>query len=311
MSKETGAVALQKARKTKDWNLVAFKALFLFPAVFMLLFYMYYPIEETFRLSLTTTKGLGTSSFVGLINYQKLWQDEEFISGFFTVLKWAFFSVLIQIPLAFFVAFSLVVFVNRINKNLRAIYYLANVLPSAITAMLGRLVFAPRHGLLNSLATALNWQWLAEIDFLGNVNIVFWSIFAVATWAYTGFSTIYLMANIEQIPMEIREAAELDGANKWQYAWHVVIPMVALPLRILAILATVGSLKLFELPWLLTRGGPGYTSSTLGIVLYKKGFLNYQYGRASAVGVTIFLMALTFTIIQFSLQYTSGSGDQA
>jgi ABC-type sugar transport system permease subunit len=100
--------------------------------------------------------------------------------------------------------------------------------------------------------------------------------------------------------MEIREAAFLDGANKWQYAWRVVIPMVSLPLRILAILATVGSMKLFELPFLMTRGGPGYTTATLGIVLYKRGFLQFQYGRASAVGVSIFLLSLVFTIIQFS-----------
>ncbi len=287
-------------RKTRDWNRTIFKVLLLSPAVGFLLFYMYYPIEETFRLSFTNSKALGATSYIGLQNYIRLLGDEEYVTGFFNVIKWAVASVAIQIPLCFFVAFSLVVYANRINRSLRAIYYLANVLPSAITAMLGQFIFAPGYGVLNSLADALGWQWLGSIDFLGNVNIVFWSVFAVATWAYTGFGTVYMMANIEQIPMEIREAAYLDGANRWQYMWRVVIPMVSLPLRILAILATVGSMKLFELPFLMTTGGPGYTTATLGIVLYKRGFLQFQYGRASAVGVTIFLLSLVFTIIQFS-----------
>jgi ABC-type sugar transport system permease subunit len=153
-----------------------------------------------------------------------------------------------------------------------------------------------------TLSEKFNWQWLGRIDFLGDTNIVFWSIFAVATWAYTGFGIVYLMANIEQIPMEIREAAELDGANKWQYARYIALPMVSYPIRILAIISTVGSLKLFDLPWLLTSGGPGYSTTTLVIALYKQGFVNWQYGRASAIGVIIFLLALFFAVFQFSMQ---------
>jgi raffinose/stachyose/melibiose transport system permease protein len=302
MSQVAATAAIPVRKKKRDWERIVFMTLFLTPAVGLLLFYMYYPIEETFRLSFTNSKAIGAVDYIGLENYRRLFSDAEYRQGLINVLKWAIASVCIQIPLAFFVAYSLVVFANRINRGLRAIYYLANVLPSAITAMLGQFIFAPGFGVMNSLADALGWQWLADIDFLGNVNIAFWSIFAVATWAYVGFGTIYMMANIEQIPMEIREAAYLDGANRWQYAWRIVIPMVSLPLRILAILATVGSMKIFELPWLMTTGGPGYTTTTLGIVLYKKGFQQFLYGRASAVGVTIFLLSLVFTIVQFSTQ---------
>lgn len=306
MSDIASMVAVGKRAKKRDWDRIAFMALLLAPAVGLLLFYMYYPIEETFRLSLTNSKAIGAVNYIGFENYRRLLSDPEYTQGFYNVIKWAVASVCIQVPLAFFVAFSLVAYANRINRGLRAIYYLANVLPSAITAMLGQFVFAPNFGVINSFADAAGWQWLADIDFLGNVNIAFWAVFAVATWAYTGFGTIYMMANIEQIPMEIREAAYLDGANRWQYAWRIVIPMVSLPLRIMAILATVGSMKLFELPWLMTTGGPGYATTTLGIVLYKKGFQQFLYGRASAVGVTIFILALVLTVVQFSIQKGEG-----
>lgn len=292
----------KKEKKNRDWQTRLFKVIMLVPAVAFLVIFMYYPIEETFRLSMTRSTGLGPTVFVGFQNYIRLFQTEEFLIGLKNVIIWAFWSVVIQIPLAFFIAFSLSVYKNKITKPLRVIYYLANVLPSAITAMLGRFVFAPRHGVISSLANKFNWQWLGRIDFLGNPDLAFWSIFAVATWAYSGFNIVYLMANIEQIPKDIQEAAQLDGATPWQYARHIVIPMTSYALRIVSILCIVGSMKLFDLPWLMTTGGPGYATSTLGIVLYKYGFVNWQYGRAAAVGVVIFLLSLVFTILQFSLQ---------
>ena len=125
---------------------------------------------------------------------------------------------------------------------------------------------------------------------------------ALATWAYLGFGIVYLMANIEQIPAELQEAAMIDGANRWQYARYVVIPQISYALRVQAILCTVGSLKLFDLPYMVTAGGPVNATVTLGITLYREGFLNWQYGKAAAIGVVIFLLSLVFTVIQFSLQ---------
>lgn len=293
--------------KKRDWSGVAFQAAFLLPALVFLATFMYYPIEETFRLSLMRASGLGDTVYIGFENYIRLLGDAEFRAGFVNVLRWAFWSVVIQIPFSFFIAFSLTAYRNSVVRRLRAIYYLANILPSAVTAMLGRFIFAPRYGVIATLAALLNWTWLSRIDFLGDARLSFWSIFGVATWAYTGFGIVYLMANIEQIPRDLREAAELDGANRWQYARYIVIPAVSYPIRILAILSTVGSLKLFDLPYLLTQGGPGYATTTLGIILYKQGFTNWQYGRAAAIGVVIFLLSLVFTIALFSMQRKEGS----
>ncbi|MGE5583422.1 MAG: carbohydrate ABC transporter permease [Bacillota bacterium] len=267
---------------------------------------MYYPIEQTFRLSLMRSTGLGDAVFTGFDNYIRLFNNEEFRAGLINVFTWAFWSVVIQIPLAFFIAFSLSAYRNRATETLRAVYYLASILPSAIVAMLGRFVFAPNFGIIASLSAKLKWTWLAKIDFLGNPKLAFWSVFAVATWAYSGFYIVYLMANIEQIPMEIREASQLDGANRWQYARYVVMPMITYPISIIAILCIVGSLKLFDLPYLLTKGGPGDATKTLGIILYQQGFVNWQYGKAAAVGVIIFLLSLIFTVAQFTWQRKEG-----
>lgn len=296
----------KREKKKRDWNSIIFQAIFLLPAIAFLLVFMYYPIEETFRISLTRSVGLGDADFIGFQNYSRLFASTEFRAGFMNVLAWAFWSIVIQIPLAFFIAFSLTAYRNRLTGTLRAVYYLASVMPSAIVAMLGRFIFAPRFGVIASLAEALNWTWLGRIDFLGNPDIAFWSVFAVATWTYTGFPIVYFMANIEQIPMEIRESAQLDGATQGQYARYIVIPWVSYAIRIVAIISTVGSLKLFDLPWLITSGGPVHATTTLAIILYKQGFVNWQYGRAAAVGVVIFLLSLIFTVAQFSIQRKGG-----
>lgn len=263
---------------------------------------MYYPIVETFRISLLRASGLGSEVYIGLQNYVQLFKNDEFRLGLIHVFQWAFWSVLIQIPLAFFIAFTCTNFKTRMIQWLRSVYYLSNVLPSAVTAMIGIFVFAPNSGAIVTLARTFGWKWLESLDFLGDPRLAFWSLFALATWAYLGFGIIYLMANIEQIPAEIIEAAMIDGANRWQYARYIVIPQVSYALRIQAILATIGSLKLFDLPNLVTSGGPVNHTVTLGITLYREGFLNWQYGKAAAIGVIIFLLSLVFTVIQFSLQ---------
>jgi raffinose/stachyose/melibiose transport system permease protein len=303
---KTFAPDLPRARRKMDWGRVAFIILMLLPAFLTLGVFMYYPIEETFRLSLNRASGLGDTEYVGLGNYRQLFANEEFIAGFVNVLLWAFWSVVVQIPLAFFVAFSLTNYKNRVTRPLRAIYYLANILPSAITAMIGSLVFGNTNGVISSLARTLKITWLMKVDFLGDMRLAFPTVFIVATWMYSGFYIVYLMARIEQIPTEIRESAHLDGADGWLYARTIVLPMVWYPLRIIAVLCIVGSMKVFDLPFLMTRGGPADATKTLGIILYNRGFRDAQYGLAAAVGVVIFALSLVFTILQFSLQRRGG-----
>jgi ABC-type sugar transport system permease subunit len=296
-------------RLIKEPGRLLFIALMLLPALALLGLFMYYPIVETFRLSFMRTTGLDDATFTGLGNYRFLFGNDEFRAGLAHGFLWAFWSPVIQLPLAFFVAYSLILYRNRTTRSLRAIYYLGNILPSTITAMLGIFIFSNTNGVLASFARRIGWTWLAKIDFLGNPSIAFWAVFFVATWMYTGFPIIYLMARMEQIPEEIREAAELDGAGGWHYARAIVLPMVSYPLRILAVLMIVGSLKLFDLPFLMTKGGPGDATKTLGIILYNQGFVNWQYGSAAAVGVVIFLLSLVFTIVQFSWQRRSGDAE--
>ncbi|HTH13123.1 MAG TPA: sugar ABC transporter permease [Spirochaetia bacterium] len=295
------------ASRSRDRRRNWFVALFLLPALAFLFLFLYYPIEETFRLSLMKSTGLGAEDvFIGLDNYVKLFTNDEFQAGLAHVFGWAFWSVVIQLPFSFAIAFSLTFYKNKLTGPLKAVYYLANILPSAITALLGKFIFASNNGIITSLAHLMGLEGLANVDWFGDPNLAFWTVFIVATWTYTGFPIVFLMARIEQIAPEIREAAELDGVTGWSYAWKIVLPLMTYPLQILGVLATVGSLKLFDLPYMLTTGGPGYSTMTLGITLYRKGFIDWQYGKAAAIGVVILVLCLIFTVAQFAFQKKEG-----
>lgn len=295
-----GNVSNNKRKNDNERKLFIF--LMLLPAVLFLLAFLYYPIEETFRLSLMKSTGMDKPTFYGLGNYIKLFHDAEFHAGLIHVFQWAFLSVLIQIPIAFFIAYSVVYYKNRLTRRLRSVYYLANVLPTAIVSMLGMFIFSSATGVITTLAQKLGFQSIADIDWLGNQYLAFWTVFIVATWTYTGFPIIYLMARIEQIPNDIKEAAQLDGVTGWTYARYIVIPMCSYQIRILAILATIGSLKLFDIVQMTTKGGPGNATKTLATILYNQGFWNWKYGEAAAVGVVILILSLIFTVLQFSIK---------
>jgi raffinose/stachyose/melibiose transport system permease protein len=296
-------------KKKSDKERKLFIFLMLLPAIFFLLAFLYYPIVETFRLSLMKSTGMSKPTFYGFNNYIYLFHNDEFRAGLLHVFQWAFFSVIVQIPLAFFIAYSVVYYKNRLTRKLRSVYYLANVLPTAIVSMLGLFMFSSATGVITTLAEKIGFQSIADIDWLGNPSLAFWTVFIVATWTYTGFPIIYLMARIEQIPNEIREAALLDGVTGWTYARYIVLPLCTYQIRILAILAIIGSLKLFDIVQMMTRGGgPGWATATLGTILYNQGFRNWKYGSAAAVGVIILLLSLVFTVAQFSLKI--GSSDE-
>ncbi len=280
----------------------AFRAFMISPALLMLGVFMFYPIFETFRLSLTNSSALAEVKYVGLSNYAYLFSNADFLAGLWHAIQWAFFSVVIQVPLAFCIAYACVSLKTPLVRWLRSVYYLGNVIPVAIVCMIALFVFGPNTGAIVTLADKLGWKWLAGIDFTGSAKHAFPTLFGVATWAYIGFGIVYLMSSIDQIPAEVTEAAMIDGANRWQMARYIVLPQAGYAVRIQALLAVVGSIRLFDLPWLITVGGPGNSTTTLGIELYKQGFLNWRYGLGAAIGVVIFLLSLGFTVLQFSVK---------
>ena len=126
--------------------------------------------------------------------------------------------------------------------------------------------------------------------------IVLYTLFVVITWKYLGFGVILLLAGLQGIPAELREAAALDGASAWQTTRNVVLPLLGPTIRIWIFLSVIGSLQLFDLVWIMTLGGPANASTTMATYLVDHGFKRYEFGFGSAVAVILFIICFTFAL---------------
>jgi raffinose/stachyose/melibiose transport system permease protein len=120
---------------------------------------------------------------------------------------------------------------------------------------------------------------------------------AILTWQFFGFAMILMLAGLQGIPSELREAAQIDGATAWRATWHVTLPLLGPTIRIWLFLSIVGSLQVFDQVWIMTEGGPANASTTMVTYMYLHGFQSYNFGYGSAVAVIIFLISFIFALL--------------
>ena len=174
----------------------------------------------------------------------------------------------------------------RYESIIKAAVFLPQAIAATALAVIWKFVYAPDSniGLLNAVLGVGN---VGPISFLGDPNIVNWALIAVGTWASVGFATVILSAALKGIPAEIIEAARTDGANERQIFFRIILPMVSLPLSVLAVTLIVNVVKLFDLIYVMTNGGPGTSSRVIGYTFYVEGFQAGLFGKAAAVAVVM------------------------
>jgi raffinose/stachyose/melibiose transport system permease protein len=245
--------------------------------------------------SLYNWSGFGPlSDFTGLHNYSLALSDPVFRSAIAHNLTIAVLSVVIQLP----VSIGLALLLNRRMRGrplLRLVVFAPYVLSEATTAVIWLLMLEP-NGFVDQMLRAaglghLIHLWLADLD------IVLYTLFVVLTWKYIGFGIILLLAGLQGIPAELREAAALDGASSWQTTRRIVLPLLAPTIRIWIFLTIIGSLQLFDVVWIMTGGGPANASVTMATYLINRGFQSYEFGYASAIAVVLFIICFVFSLL--------------
>lgn len=201
-------------------------------------------------------------------------------------------SLLIQLPLSI----GLALLLNgriRGRSALRLIVFTPYVLSEAVTAVVWLSILQP-NGLFDQLLKAIGLggsihEWLAD------GNIVLYTLFAVITWKYIGFGIILMLAGLQGIPTELREAAALE-ATSWQTTRHITLPLLGPTIRIWIFLSIIGALQLFDLIWIMILGGPAGASTTMATYLMDHGFRRYQFGYGSAVAVLLSAVCFIFAL---------------
>ncbi|MEU8637258.1 sugar ABC transporter permease [Amycolatopsis sp. NPDC048633] len=270
-------------------------ALLLGPALLLFGGFVLVPIGIAAFYSLYQWNGFGPlDDFVGLDNYADAFAGEVFQGAIGHNLIIAGLSIVVQLPLSI----GLAMLLNRKLRGravLRALVFAPYVLSEAITAVIWVQMLQPNGFTDQVLKGAglggLIHQWLAD------PGIVLYTLFVVITWKFIGFGIILLLAGLQGVPAELREAAALDGASAWQTTRHVVLPLLGPTIRIWIFLSVIGSLQLFDVVWIMTTGGPANASTTMATYLVDHGFKRYEFGFGSAVAVILFIICFLFALL--------------
>jgi raffinose/stachyose/melibiose transport system permease protein len=283
-------------KRRQQWSKALLVTLFVVPGMTVFLLFLLIPISETFPISLYKWTGLGPmTTFVGLDNYTNLLSNPVFQSSFLHSVTIMLLSLGIQLPLSL----ALALMVGRGNMRgkrlIRGILFIPYVFSEIVTGMIWLYVFKPGDGLLNMVLTGLlpNFQ---SVVWLGDRNIVLYSVFAVITWKYFGFHMILYMAGLQNISKDLEEAARVDGANEASVLRFIILPLLGSTIRLSVFLSVLGSFQQFVIIWVMTQGGPVNASQVIATYLYQFGLVRFQYGLGSAVAVILFVITLVFSI---------------
>ena len=275
-------------RKTIPYVMIA-------PIVVIFALFMIYPILRSLYLSFFELVS-GSYEFVGFQNYARLFKDETFWKSLFNTC----FFLIVQVPIMFGGALLIAVAIEQKFIKGRAFFRTTIFLPSVTALVAYALVFKVLlngdHGLINFVIEMLggkgvNWfyeEWPARFAIIISI-----------TWRWLGYNMIILMAGIQSISNDLMEAADIDGATFWDKLFYITIPMVKPIILFCTITSTIGTLQLFDEPYILTAGGPNYATITMGQYLYDNGFRYLKFGYASAIGYVMTVIIALLSVFQF------------
>ena len=266
----------------------------LLPTIVIFAVFMIYPILYSFYLSFTEFTG-GTYNFVGLQNYIELFHDPVFYKALFNT----FFYLIIQVPVMISLALLLAVLIEQKFIRGKGFFRMATFLPT-ITSLVAyslvfKVLFNTNYGLINYVVELFGGE---KIQWIYSAWPARASIIISITWRWVGYNMIILLAGIQAIPTEMYESASLDGANFWQL-FYITIPAIKPIILFTTITSTIGTLQLFDEPYILTQGGPNYATITLGEYLYDNGFTYLKFGFASALGYVMVIIIGLLSWLQF------------
>jgi ABC-type sugar transport system permease subunit len=283
--------------KLRDPSERTLALLLLAPAFILLVLIVVYPIGKLIYNSfydLRLSGGVGEPKFLGFQNYMDVWKDQDF----WNAAKNTLLITLITVPGALVVGLGLAMLANLPFKRKWPVR-LALLLPWALPLSFAGLIFAwffhTEYGIVNDVLSRLGKEetsmWLLRPDW------AFAAICIAIIWKTSSFMALILLAGLQMIPKSLYEAAEVDGANKWQQFWQITIPMLMPSIIVALIFRTITALQTFDIPYTMTKGGPGNATETLAMLIHKTTIDYLDVGYGSTLAVCMFIISLIITAV--------------
>ncbi|MFC4801943.1 carbohydrate ABC transporter permease [Neobacillus sp. GCM10023253] len=257
-----------------------------------------FPILASFVLSFTDwnfVSGYENAKFVGFENFSKLLSNPLFIKGLINNI-----ILILAVPITLILSLGLAVIINKhvyLKDLFKVIYFMPFISSVVAVAVVFQVLFHPTKGPINQLLMSLGIEnppgWIADVTF------ALPSVMLIMIWTGIGFNLIIYLAGLQNIPKELYEAAQMDGASAWAQFTKITIPLVSPTTFLLFVTGVISSFKVFDLIIVLTNGGPANSTITPVVYLYQQAFIELKTGYASAISLVMFLIILIITYIQF------------
>lgn len=270
--------------------------LFLFPAAAIYLGVVALPVFSTVYNSFFKWNLVDVKKYIGLKNFiQLITIDDIFKTSLSNTLLLLVLSVVVQVPIAILIAIALSSNLKG-TRYFKTVYFMPNILASVAIGLLWSFIYNPEFGLLNKFLEVIGFGDKTSL-WLADPKTVLPSIMVVICWQFVGYHMILYLAAIENIPVSLNEIATIDGASFWNRIRYITLPLIKPIIFIDIVLMATGSLRYFDLIYVMSNGGPSHSSEVLALYMYYKSFRDMQYGYGSAIAVVLLTLCLVVTVI--------------
>jgi multiple sugar transport system permease protein len=275
--------------------------LFIIPSAILCLVFVLIPLVDVFILSFQDWNGISQSRrFVGFDNFAQLPSTEGFWDMAKASLFFAIGTTILVIAISFIVALALD---NqgrgRVNRSLvRSLWFFPCILSGSVVGIVWRIMYNYNNGVINFLIRSLGGSPVNWLQTYGLTNL---AVIIAATWSQIGLCVVVFLAGLQSIPSELYEAASIDGANRLNQRKHVTIPMMAPSITINVLTTTIAAFKMYELPWLVSGGLPGYSTRLLTQRIYFFAFQSGKFGIGAALSVLLIIIITLISLLQLIL----------
>ncbi|MFC5468502.1 carbohydrate ABC transporter permease [Cohnella suwonensis] len=274
--------------------------LFMLPAFLIFTLFIMIPMAGSFYFSLTDWDGLNPHfHFIGIQNYEKLIHDSEVWIALKNTIVFALLVTVFQNVLSLLLAI-LVDGSSWIKRFLRVFYLVPAILSALAIGFIWSYLYNPVFGLINAGLENIGLGSWAQ-DWLGDPKWSMYSVVFTNIWQWTGLSIVIYLAGLQAIPADLYEAGDIDGASRWQRFSRITFPLIAPAFTVNILISIIGSMKVFDIIFVMTKGGPGTATESLSILLYKKAFNFNEMGYGTSIAIVMFVIILLISVFQLRI----------
>lgn len=297
---EVGKGSLKNKKKKSIRNA---SIIFLLPALLFLIVYIAYPIFYSLQTSFYSWNGISASkAFIAFDNWKELLMDSTFRKAFLNNIIIMILSIAIQLPIGMALA-TFLDFKGKKANIFKIIWFIPMLMSSVAIGYLFKYALDANSGIVSGISKLFGGP---AIDLLGNPNTALITISIAICWQFIPFYMVYFLAAYSSLPSDVYEAAIIDGATKGQYFWKVALPMMKPSIKSAMILSMVGSLKYFDLIYVMTGGGPGTSSELMATYMYKTAFSSQRMGYGSTIACGMFILITIISLVTMKILNRNG-----